>query len=83
LATSSTIDEALTDPTQQKVDMVTNAINDVVSKTDAKGFEMSELKNGAVSSYYAEGNLPSQQRLLPSLVYWPGTLRTTERYFIR
>jgi RHS repeat-associated protein len=26
---------------------------------------------------------PSQQRLLPSLVYWPGTLRTTERYFIR
>ena len=57
VAMSSTIDQALSnDPTQQNIDMVTNAINDVVSKTDDKGFNMSDLKNGKVSSYYAGAN---------------------------
>jgi hypothetical protein len=54
-AFSSKIDGMLANPSQQRVDAVTNAINDVVSKTENKGFAMSELHNGKVSSYYYGG----------------------------
>lgn len=53
---SSTINQVLESPTQQKVNAVSNAINDVVSKTDNLGIEMSSLHNGKISTYYYEGN---------------------------
>lgn len=49
---AGTIDQVLLNPTQGKVNMVTSAINDVVSKANIPGFSLSQLHNGKVSSYY-------------------------------
>ena len=54
---SATIDQVLSEPSQQKVDAVTNAINDIVSKTDNLGFNMSSLHNGKISTFYYKGTV--------------------------
>ena len=51
-AIGSTIDKALSVPTQKKVNMVTNAINDVVSKANIPGFNLNQIHNGKISSNY-------------------------------
>lgn len=38
------------------IEMVNNAITDVVSKADGMNFEMSDLQNGKTSAYYATAN---------------------------
>jgi len=40
---SSNIGEVLKNPTQQKIDVVSNAVNDIVSKTENLGIDLSSL----------------------------------------